>query len=147
MLGLSELLIGNAQALVVPPAEGAAGDYAAGMLGVVAMLCVLAAEEADGAAARQNAENREMRALFATAVQDGSAGALRERLDRLTREGDGDLRLSALSDAGNKLRETLIDLHVQADESGNVGLDAAILHLLRRHATARRLTISIKPAA
>ncbi len=146
-LGLSEVLVGNAQALMVPRAEDSAGDYSAGMAGVVAMLCVLAAQEAEGAAALRVAENREMRALFARAVEDGCAGALHAQLRHLSRERNDDLRLSALDAAGDGLRGALIELHVLAEQTGLVRLEADILRLLAGFAEKRRLSIPIQAAS
>lgn len=141
MLNVSEILIGGAQALMIPPAEDAAGEYSAGMIGVVAMLCMLAAQEAEGAAAIRYAENRRMRLVFADAVADGSAGPLGDRLAALAAGQDDDLRLSALEQSGDKLRDALISLHVHAEETGARVLDLRIIQLLRHGAQARRLSI------
>ncbi len=143
MLNVSEILIGGAQALMIPQAEESAGDYNAGMIGVVAMLCVLAAQEAESAAALRFAENHQMRALFARAVDDGCAGELQALLGGLAGEQDIDLRLSALDAAGERLRGALIELHVRAEQAGLVRLEAEILRLLAEFAEKRRLSIPV----
>ena len=101
------------------------------MVGVVAMLCVLAAQEAENAACRQSLQNREMRAL----------------LGELASGPKEDLRLSALEAEGDRLRGALIDRHVFAEDCGDRALETSILALLYRHAEARRLVIPIQPAS
>jgi hypothetical protein len=131
MLNVSEMLVGGAQALMLPAQAESTGDYTAGMVGVVAILCVLAAQEAESAACRQSVQNREMRALLGE-VPGGP---------------DEDLRLSALEAEGDRLRGVLMARHVSAEDCGDRALEASILALLYRHAEARRLVIPIQPAS
>ena len=146
MLGLSEVLAGGAQALATPATSDTAGEFSAGMIGVVAILCVFAAEEAEGAAARFCTENAQIRALFAAAVAEGQAGTLQAKLVALSGEQDSDLRLSSLAAAADRLRDMLIALHVHAEQSGYSELEQAIVAFLHRSAHSRRLSIPIQPA-
>jgi hypothetical protein len=85
----AELLAGNMKALASPPPPEASGDFAGGMVGVTAMISVLAAQEAERGAAVRVAENAAIRALLTRAGRGEAATA-----------DDGDLSITAL-DAAN----------------------------------------------
>ena len=113
----ADILAGNARVIAALAASEAGPDYAAARLGIVAMLGLLAAQEAATGAAVRVAENAAIRALL------GETGA------------DGDLTIPALDAENARLRRRLIAHHEAADD------DAAILALYRRMAEARLLAL------
>ena len=64
---VSEVMRGCAAALTQPPSPDAGPDYFASRVGMISMLANLAAQEAEHAAAAAQAENADIRALFAKA--------------------------------------------------------------------------------
>lgn len=117
----ADILAGNARVIAALAAEGGGPDYAAARLGVVAMLSVLAAQEAAAGAAVRVAENAAIRALLA---EEGA---------------DGDLTIPALDAANAALRRRLIAHHEALQARGED--DGAVLALYRRMAELRMLVL------
>ena len=134
-----EVMRGCAVALTQPPSPDAGPDFFANRVGMIAMLANLAAQEAEHAAAAAVAENADIRALFAQAMDHD--GALGGRLARAAQGGDTDLSLTALDAANARLRRLLIELHERVEDAGDAALDRAILALYVRMAQGRRLQL------
>lgn len=117
----ADILAGNARVIAALAAEGGGPDYAAARLGVVAMLSVLAAQEAAGGAAVRVAENAAIRAVL------GEEG------------GDDDLTIPALDAANAALRRRLITYHEALEARGEE--DRAVLAVYRRMADLRMLVL------
>lgn len=145
----AEVLLGNFMTLIEPSPPESAGEFMAGKIGVVGMISLLAAQEAEKGAAVRVAENRAMRTLFAEAAAVDWAPSLKDRLRTLAGGEDLDLSITALDRANAVLRLALIDLHAAVE---NTPGDAAraqekrIVRLLREAADARRLDLPPMPA-
>ncbi len=137
---LPDILTGYFIALTTPLPPEASGDYAAGQLGILGMLAVLAAQEAERGTAARLWENGAMRALFAEAVS-GFDGDLGGRLAAAAAGADDDFTWTALDRANADLRRLLIALHEAVEERRDAALDRAILALYRRMAHERRLDL------
>jgi hypothetical protein len=125
---LPDILIGQAAALATPLPPEAQGEYLAGRVGIMAMLCGLAAQEADRGPAARIWENRAVAELIARAT-----GAPIELGEDTTWRG---------LDAENaRLRRGLIELHEAAETRGDAALQMEILQLYVEMAAARRLTL------
>ncbi len=141
-LGTPEILRGMFTALSSPPPPESIGDFMAGTVGVVALLAILTAQEAESDAATRVAENAAIRDLFVAVLKDARSdlpNRLRQSLAAAPL--DDDLRLTALDTINDALRRTLIDLHEFADLTGDVALQSRILNLLRDAARARRIDL------
>ena len=114
----ADILAGNARVIAALASGEGGPDYAAARLGVVAMLGLLAAQEAATGAAVRAAENAAIRALL------GDPGT------------DADLTIPALDAENARLRRALIARHEAAGED-----DAEILALYRQMAEGRLLVL------
>jgi hypothetical protein len=141
-LGTPEILRGMFAALSSPPPPESAGDFMAGTVGVVALLAILTAQEAESGAATRVAENTAIRDLFSAVLNDAGPD-LPNRLRQALAAAplDDDLGLTALDTINDALRRTLIDLHEFANETGDAALQGRILALLRDAARARRIDL------
>lgn len=121
------------------PAE-AAGAYTAGRAGILSMLAMLAAQEAERGIAATLWENAALRALFADAAGawDGPLGGA---LARAAAARDEDMSLSALTAANADLRRSLIALHEAVEAASDAALDRRILALYVEMAAARHLDL------
>ena len=117
----ADILGGNARVIAALAAEGGGPDYAAARLGVVAMLSVLAAQEAATGAAVRVAENAAIRTLL------GEEGR------------DENLTIPALDTTNAALRRRLIVYHERLEARGED--DGAVLALYRRMAELRMLVL------
>lgn len=133
-----DVLQGCVVALSRPVPQEAGPDYAASRVGIVSMLTMLAAEEADRCAGAAIRENADIRAVFAD-VAGGCEAALASRLSAASREVDKDLGVPALDAANARLRGLLIELHEAAEAAGDAATDAKILALYVRMAAGRRM--------
>lgn len=127
----------------VAPAVGV--DYLQRNTGLAAIMLGMAAEEWDRAAARRVEENAALRALFADAAAEVDDAGLRAQLDEASRETDGDLRLSALDAANQRLRALLIHLHAHLETLETPGarrLEDAVWSELRRSTERRALAMA-----
>jgi hypothetical protein len=137
---LPDILAGQAAALATPLPPEASGDYAAARLGILGMLAVLAAQEAERGIAARLWENGAMRMLFSTAAQ-AYDGELDGRLGAAAAGAEDDFSWTALDGANADLRRLLIALHEAVEERRDAALDLEILRLYRRMAHERRLEL------
>jgi hypothetical protein len=140
---LPDILIGQAAALAAPQPPEAGGDYMAGRLGLLAMLSLLAAQEAERGPRARLWENAAIRALLERALGDYGA-ALGGRLAGALAMGAGAGESGAWSalDAENALlRRALITLHEAVETRGDPALGGEILRLYAAMAAARRLDL------
>jgi hypothetical protein len=117
----ADILAGNARVIASLASEEGGADYAAARLGVVAMLSVLAAQEAATGAAVRVAENGAIRSVL------GEAGA------------DDDLTIHALDAENARLRRALIAHHEALEMRGED--DGAVVALYRHMAASRMLIL------
>jgi hypothetical protein len=131
---LTDILTGQAAAIAAPQPPEAGGDYMASRLGLVAMLAVLAAQEAERGPAARIWENGAIRALLTKAATEYDQTAD----DGLATSAD-DFSWSGLDAENARLRRRLIRLHEAVEARGDSRLDLEILQLYRAMAEARRL--------
>lgn len=135
---LPDLLLGQAAAISAPAPPEAAGDYLAARMGIVALIAVLAAQEAERGAAACAWENESLRTLFAEIDNDYadilSAAPVDDRRPQ-------DLTLQGLDAENASLRHRLIALHEAVERRGDLDLDRRILALYQAMAEARRLDL------
>lgn len=117
----ADILAGNARVIAGLAGEESGPAFAGAKLGVVAMLSILAAQEAASGAAVRVAENAAIRALLGA---DGE---------------DDDLTVPALDMANAALRRRLIAHHEALAVRG--ADEAAVLALYRRMAEGRMLVL------
>ncbi|MGI9168913.1 MAG: hypothetical protein ACR2FH_01885, partial [Caulobacteraceae bacterium] len=135
---LPEILTGQAVALATPLPPEANGDYAVARAGLLAMLALFAAQEAERGVAARVWENAALRSLFARAAADYDA-LLDSHLSTAAPGADGDLSWSGLDRANGELRRLLIALHEAAEDRRDTALDREIRTLYQRMAHERRL--------
>lgn len=126
---LPMLLMGQVVALSAPAPPEASGDYAVSRIGLVAMLLMLAAQEAERGPAAVRAENAAIAALLAQAgevVDDAAA----------------DESWSGQEARNAILRRALIGLHEAAETRRDRPLQRRILDLYVQMAHGRRLTLA-----
>lgn len=133
----AELLQGIAITVSMPCAPEEALLFAAGRLGIVALVSILVAQEAERGTAVRLAENAGLRALLAAAEPH-----YRLLADGPSDPGDGDLTITALDAANAALRRRLIALHIAVEAAGDTPGDTAILKFYRHMAAARRLDLT-----
>ncbi|MEO7027313.1 MAG: hypothetical protein ABI056_07140 [Caulobacteraceae bacterium] len=125
---LPDILDGQAIALSTPQPPEAGDDYIAGRLGILGMLAMLAAQEAERGVAAAHWENDAIREI---AGEPSSA--------------DANLGLTALTAENARLRRRLIAVHEAAEARGDRDLDRRILRLYREMARRRRLDLPPLP--
>lgn len=137
---LPDILTGQAVALATPLPPEACGDYAAGRVGILVLLALLAAQEAERGIAARLWENGAIRALLAKAasIYDGGLGG---RLGLAAAGLDDDFSWAALDLTNADLRHLLIALHETVEERSDAALDREILTLYRHMAHERRLDL------
>jgi hypothetical protein len=135
---LSELLLGNFVAFSTPPPPEAMGDFMASRIGIVGMISMLAAQEADRGAAARIWENGAIRAVLARA---GSKYGAQPDVP------DGEATIEALDAVNARLRRGLIALHTAVETAKDRDLDREILDLYVQMAQARRLDLPPFPAS
>jgi hypothetical protein len=136
---LPDILVGNFLCVADAPPPESAGEYMAGKVAVVALLSLLAAQEAERGVAARVWENAAIRALLVQA-----APAYGEPFAAAPAE-DKDLTLAALDASNAVLRRSLIALHEAVEIAGDRPLDHAILRLYGQMAHARRLDMPPLP--
>ena len=126
---LPDIMMGQVAALSAPTPPEATGDYLVGRLGLLAMISLLAAQEAERGVDARVWENQAIRALLARADQpfDGPPAA--------------DLSWSALDRENAALRRALTVVHAAAEERRDAALDVEILKLYKEMAERRRLDL------
>jgi hypothetical protein len=137
---LPDMLMGQAMALSAPQPPESAGDYMAGRIGMIAMLAVLAAQEAERGLAARTWENGALIALFERAAPAYDA-VLAGDLARAAAEDRTDHGWGALDRANADLRRVLVRLHEAAEDRGDSSLDREILTLYQAMAKARHLDL------
>jgi hypothetical protein len=137
---LADILTGQAAALGAPQPPEALGDYLAGRLGILSMLALLAAQEAERGPAARVWENAAIRSLFgrASGAYDGD---LMGRLAAAATAAPGGFAWSVLDADNAGLRRLLIALHEAAEARNDKPLDREILELYDAMAQARRLDL------
>jgi hypothetical protein len=137
---LPDILVGNFLCIADPPPPESAGEFMAGKVGVVALLSLLAAQEAERGLSARMWENAAIRSVLTEASSDyGQAFAE-------AGEGtDTDFTLGALDRANAALRRSLITLHEAVEAAGDTARDHAILRLYGKMADARRLDMPPLP--
>lgn len=136
---LPDILVGNFMCVAEAPPPESAGEFMAGRVAVVALLSLLAAQEAERGIAARVWENGAIRAVLGEAARYGAAYA------DAASETDSDLSLAALDRANAALRRQLITLHEAIEAAGDTARDHAILRLYRDMAHARRLDMPPLP--
>jgi hypothetical protein len=121
---LPDVLMGVVRTLATPSPPESSGEFMAGKIGIVSMLLMLCAQEAEKGLAVRVWEN----------------AAMRERLGETATERP-DFRLSILDAENARLRTLLITAHAEAEARGDVAADRAFLELYKAMADARHLDI------
>lgn len=135
---VAELLLGNMVAFSEPPPPEAMGEFMASRIGIVGMISMLAAQEADRGAAVRIWENGAIRALLARAAPTyGPAPDV----------PDGEATIAALDAVNAGLRRALIALHEAVEAARDRDLDREILDLYVEMAHARRLDLPPFPVS
>jgi hypothetical protein len=132
-----DVLQGVTLALASPPSPDAGMAYTMGRMGMVGTLTMLAAAEADRAAADAMAENAAMRALFAEAGAYDTGG----QLAVAAKEADADPHVPALDAANARLRRQLIALHEKVEAANDAAMNRKIVALYARMAQIRRMAL------
>lgn len=133
---LPDILVGNFLCMIDPPPPEQQGEFMAGKVAVVALLSLLAAQEAERGIAARVAENAAILALLEEAAGDYALEAV---------AGTEDLSLAALDAANARLRRALIGLHEAVEARGDTARHHAILRLYARMADLRRLDMPPLP--
>ncbi|PHY22182.1 hypothetical protein [Caulobacter sp. BP25] len=133
---LPDILVGNFMCMIDPPPPEQQGEFMAGKVAVVALLSLLAAQEAERGIAARVTENAAIQALLNEAARDYAVEALM---------GTDDLSLAALDAANARLRLALIGLHEAVEAQGDTARHHAILRLYARMADLRRLDMPPLP--
>lgn len=133
---LPDILVGNFMCMIDPPPPEQQGEFMAGKVAVVALLSLLAAQEAERGVAARVTENAAIQALIDEAAGDYSVEAV---------AGTDDLSISALDAVNARLRQALIRLHEAVEARGDTARHHAILRLYARMADLRRLDMPPLP--
>jgi hypothetical protein len=126
---LPDIMRGHVAALSAPMPPEASGDYLVGRLGILAMMSILAAQEAERGIDTRVWENGAIRALLARAACPADCPPA------------ADLTWSALDRENAELRRALIAAHVAAEEAGDAALDRDILRLYKAMSERRQLLL------
>lgn len=133
---LPDILVGNFMCMIDPPPPEQQGEFMAGKVAVVALLSLLAAQEAERGVAARVAENAAIQALLDEASSDyGIEGV----------EMTNDLSIGGLDKVNARVRRTLIGLHEAVEARGDTARHHAILRLYARMADLRRLDMPPLP--
>jgi hypothetical protein len=137
---LPTILMGQVATLSAPAPPEASGDYAVSRAGMVAMLLMLSAQEAERGPAARAWENGALHDVLSEAARayDEALGGALSSASGVT---DGDSGWSALDAANAELRRRLISLHEAAEARGDVALQRRILDLYVEMARARRFDL------
>ena len=136
---LPDILVGNFLCMMEPAPPEQQGEFLAGKVAIVAILSLLAAQEAERGAAARVAENAAIRAALEAASADYGLEVPGVPLT-------DDLSISALDRANAALRKALIGLHEAVEARGDTARHHAILRLYAKMADLRRLDLPPMPA-
>ena len=124
---LPDILLGNVAAISAPMPPEASGDYMAGRMGLMAMLSILGAQEAERGVDTRVWENAALRDVLASAA----ASADIPQAD--------DLSWGALDRENAALRRALIKAQVAAEDRGDAPFQMVFLKLFKEMADRRCL--------
>jgi hypothetical protein len=136
---LPDILVGNFMCMADPGPPEQQGEFMAGKVGLVALLSLLAAQEAERGVAARVEENTLIRTALDEAAGDyGLDPASWPATDKLT--------TTALDGVNASLRRALISLHEAVEAKGDTARHHAILRLYAKMADLRRLDLPPLPA-
>jgi len=136
---LPDILVGNFMCMADPGPPEQQGEFLAGKVGLVALLSLLAAQEAERGVAARVEENALIRATLAEAAADYG-------LDVVGLPSTDEVTVSALDRVNAALRTALIGLHEAVEARDDTVRHHAILRLYVRMADLRRLDLPPLPA-
>ena len=136
---LPDILVGNFMCMADPGPPEQQGEFMAGKVGLVALLSLLAAQEAERGAASRVTENALIRAALAEAAGDYG-------LDVASLPSTDEVTFSALDRVNASLRTALIGLHEAVEARDDTARHHAILRLYVKMADLRRLDLPPLPA-
>ena len=133
---LAEILRGNFMSLAIPATPDMAGEFMTTRVGVIALLNLLGAQEAERGTAGAGRENEAITTLLASAADYA-----------IQVPADIDDPAPAAIDAHNAaLRRALITLHEAVEARRDAALDTRILALYATMAEGRKLVLPPLPA-
>ena len=135
---LPDVLVGNFLCMMDPGPAEQQGEFMAGKVAIVAILSLLAAQEAERGAAARVAENAAIRATLAEVAGDYG-------LDLKALPSTEEITFSALDRVNAALRTALIGLHEAVEARGDTARHHAILRLYAKMADLRRLDLPPLP--
>lgn len=135
-----DILVGNFMCMADPGPPEQQGEFLAGKVAVVALLSLLAAQEAERGAAARVTENAAIREILAEAALDYGL------------RGDwpadpAEPTISGLDRVNAALRLALMNLHEMVEARGDTVRHSSILRLYARMAELRRLDLPPLPGA
>ncbi|USQ97833.1 hypothetical protein [Caulobacter sp. RL271] len=136
---LPDILVGNFMCMADPGPPEQQGEFMAGKVGLVALLSLLAAQEAEHGVAARVEENALIRATLDAAAADYG-------LEVADLPSTGALTIAALDLVNAALRRALIGLHEAVEARGDTTRHHAILRLYAKMADLRRLELPPLPA-
>ena len=136
---LPDILVGNFMCMADPGPPEQQGEFMAGKVGLVALLSLLAAQEAERGVAARVEENALIRATLVEAATDYG-------LDIAGLPSADDMTVSALDRVNATLRTALIGLHEAVEARDDRARHHAILRLYVSMADLRRLDLPPLPA-
>lgn len=136
---LPDILVGNFMCMADPGPPEQQGEFMAGKVGLVALLSLLAAQEAERGAAARVEENALIRAALAEAAADYG-------LELASLPSTDEMTISSLDRVNAALRSALIGLHEAVEARGDTARHHAILRLYVKMADLRRLDLPPIPA-
>ena len=135
---LPDILVGNFMCMADPGPPEQQGEFMAGKVGLVALLSLLAAQEAERGVAARVEENAVIRATLDAAAADYGLETDWPATQALT--------LGALDGVNAALRKALIGLHEAVEAREDWPRHHAILRLYAKMADLRRLDLPPLPA-
>lgn len=136
---LPDILVGNFMCMAEPGPPEQQGEFMAGKVGLVALLSLLAAQEAERGAAARLSENALIRGVLVEAAEAYG-------LDAANIPFTDEMTVSALDRVNAALRTALIRLHEAVEARADMGRHHAILRLYAKMAELRRLDLPPLPA-
>jgi hypothetical protein len=138
---LPDILRGNFLSLAVPTPPESQGEFMTGRVGVIALLSLLAAQEAERGHPARAWENDAIAAVLAEAAEVYGV-QYAEAAEIIA----ADLSLETLDRANAALRRALITLHEAVEDARDLPRHRAIVALYGEMAQARRLDLPPLPA-
>jgi len=133
-----DILVGNFLCMAEPGPPEQQGEFLAGKVAVVALLSLLAAQEAERGAAARVAENAAIRAILSESRADYG-------LEADWPADPAEPTISVLDRVNAALRRALIGLHEAIETRGDTARHAQILRLYAQMAEWRRLDLPPLP--